>query len=186
MSARGAEERSAERARILRAERTAALARRGAAQAARPATRYLVCACGPERYGLSIAVAAQVLPIQVLPMRPCTPVPGAVPALIGLAALSGRMVGVLGLARALGRGIGDPGPDGHLVALKGTAQPVALAVDRVLGVASVDDEVVEPPSAAGGMGGEAVSGYCPAGAEGAALGDFLVLDLARLLRRALP
>ncbi len=183
MSAREAEaeERSAARARALRAERTAALARRGAARATRPATSYLVCACGAERYGLPLPAAAQVLS-----MRPCTPVPGAVPALIGLAALSGRMVGVLGLARALGRAAADPGSDGHLVALKGSAQPVALAVDRVLGVARVDDAGIEPPSAAGGMGGEAVSGYCPAGTEGADLGDFVVLDLARLLRRALP
>ena len=106
--------------------------------------------------------------------------------LIGIAALSGRMVGVLGLARVLGRPVADPGPGGHLVALRG-AQPVALAVDRVLGVAQVDDEAVEPASAAGGMGGEAVSGYCPgaAAAEGADLGDFVILDLARLVRRAL-
>lgn len=185
MSAGGrqAEDPAAERARSLRAARTAALARRGAARAARPATDYLVCACGPEHYGLPLSAAAQVLP-----MRPCTPVPGAAPALIGLAALSGRMVGVLGLARALGRPAGDPGPEGHLVVLKGTAQPVALAVDRVIGLARVDDAAVEPPAAAGGMGGEAVSGYCPAdaNAEGSGLGAFVVLDLARLLRRALP
>ncbi len=71
---------------------------------ARDAT-YLVCACGAERYGLPLAEAAGVLP-----MRPCTPVPGAVPALLGLAAVSGRIVSVLDLARALGRPVRAPPP----------------------------------------------------------------------------
>ncbi len=189
MSVRGEAEaaaRAAERGRSLRAARTAALAARRAEGAARPATDYLVCACGPERYGLPLAAAAQVLPA-----RPATPVPGAVPALIGLAALSGRMVGVLGLARALGRPAADPGAEGHLVLLRGGSRPVALAVDRVLGAVRVEDAAVEPVPP-GGVGGEMVSGYCPAralpasGPDGGRPDDFVILDLPRLLRRALP
>lgn len=187
MSAKAAE-RAAERARALRAARTEALARRGLGRAEAAQRRaYLVCACGAERYGLPLAEAAGVLP-----MRPCTPVPGAVPALLGLAAVSGRIVSVLDLARALGRpGAGAvPGgaPGGHLVVLRTGAVPVALAVDRVVGIAEIDADTASPEAdsahpSPGGMGAAAVSGYAPAESEG---GDFVVLDLPRLLRRALP
>ncbi|WP_342110174.1 chemotaxis protein CheW [Methylobacterium sp. SI9] len=162
----------------LRAERTAALARRGVITSNRETgLDHLVCACGSERYGLPLTAVAQVLP-----MRPLTPMPGAVPAFLGLIALSGRIVGVLGLARALGR----PQPEseaGHLVVLRGSASPHALAlvVDRVLGIA--------PAAAAGsvdpeGLGNAAASGYAP-GAD-TDRPDFVIVDLPRLLRRALP
>ncbi|MCJ2050895.1 chemotaxis protein CheW [Methylobacterium sp. J-070] len=189
--------------RDLRAERAAALARRAAAGARSDAgVDHLVCVCGDERYGLPMAAVAQVLP-----MRPCTPVPGAVPALIGLVALSGRIVGVLGLARALGRP--DAAPDaleraGHLVVLRGAhgaappsaqpaaaaqlpSRPVAFAVDRVLGIARVADPAAAPPGAAdrGGLGNESASGYAP-GSGGNGRPDFVVIDLPRLLRRTLP
>lgn len=199
-TAEAAADRAAGRARALRAARTEALARRGRDRAAAFVTRaYLVCACGAERYGLPLESAAGVLP-----MRPCTPVPGAVPALVGLAAVSGRIVSVLDLARALGRPGPGAGPGGHLVTLRIGAVPVALAVDRVLGVAEVDlgaldvagsqsaetdtdragTAEADPASpSSGGMGGAAVSGYAPAESEG---GDFVVLDLPRLLRRVLP
>lgn len=166
--------------RDLRAERTAALARRGVtASGSEAGLDHLVCACGSERYGIPVTAVAQVLPT-----RPLTPMPGAVPALLGLIALSGRIVGVLGLARALGR----PEPDGdagHLVVLRGSAasQPLALAVDRVLGIAPAATESgsADPE----GLGNAAASGYAPA-AAGADRPDFVIVDLPRLLRRALP
>jgi purine-binding chemotaxis protein CheW len=175
-------------ARDIRSERAASLARRSQA-AAGPETGidHLVCACGTERYGIPLAAVAHVLP-----MRPFTPMPGAVPALLGLIALSGRIVGVLGLARALGRPEAPPeaeGEAGHLVVLRGSqTQPVALAVDRVLGIAAAAG-----PSAAGmaeaadpaGLGNAAASGYAPASAGGGRP-DFVVVDLPRLLRRVLP
>lgn len=166
--------------RDLRAERTAALARRDVtASVSEAGLDHLVCACGSERYGLPLTAVAQVLP-----MRPLTPMPGAVPALIGLIALSGRIVGVLGLARALGR----PEPDGdaaHLVVLRGSAtpQPLALAVDRVLGIAPA--ATASASADPDGLGNAAASGYAPAEA-GADRPDFVIVDLSRLLRRALP
>ena len=161
----------------IRAERAAALARRGIRASDTDAgLDHLVCACGSERYGLPLKAVAQVLP-----MRPLTPMPGAVPSLIGLIALSGRIVGVLGLARALGRPESG-GEPGHVVVLRGTPahQPLALAVDRVLGIA-------QAPAATnpGGLGNEAASGYAP-GVAGADRPDFVIVDLPRLLRRALP
>ncbi|MCJ2061685.1 chemotaxis protein CheW [Methylobacterium sp. J-088] len=163
----------------LRAERTAALARRGIrASNIDAGLDHLVCACGSERYGLPLKAVAQVLP-----MRPLTPMPGAVPSLIGLIALSGRIVGVLGLARALGRpeSAGEPG---HVVVLRGTPahQPLALAVDRVLGIAPAAATSATNP---GGLGNEVASGYAP-GVAGADRPDFVIIDLPRLLRRALP
>ncbi len=115
-------------------------------------------------------------------MRPLTPMPGAVPSLIGLIALSGRIVGVLGLARALGRP--EPaGEPGHVVVLRGTPahQPLALAVDRVLEIAPAAAAATNP----GGLGNEVASGYAP-GVAGADRPDFVIIDLPRLLRRALP
>lgn len=169
-------------ARTLRAARTAALAARVPATGAPavPEVAYLVCACGSERYGLPLAAVAQVLP-----MRPCTPVPGAGPAIVGLIGLSGRVVGVIGLARALGRPEtareGDRTRDrlpGHLVHLRG-AQALALHVDRAIGIA----RRAETPD--GGLGNGAASGYAPPG-TGDGTPDFVVVDLPRLLRRALP
>ncbi|MCJ2057822.1 chemotaxis protein CheW [Methylobacterium sp. J-048] len=174
--------------RDIRAARAASLARRSAA-AAGPETGidHLVCACGAERFGIPLAAVAQVLP-----MRPSTPMPGAVPALLGLIALSGRIVGVVGLARALGRPEAPPEGEsggGHLVVLRGgQPQAVALAVDRVLGIAAAPG-----PSAAGiaedadpaGLGNAAASGYAPASARDGRP-DFVVVDLPRLLRRVLP
>ena len=162
---------NADRAAGLRARRAAALARRGDARAgpAEGGVPFLVCACGPERYGVPLAAAAQVLP-----MRPCTPVPGAAPALIGLAALSGRLVGVVGLARALGRAGAPAEGTGHLVVLRGPA-PLALAVDRVLGIA----RGAGPGHPNAGLGREAASGYVAA-IDGSP--DFVALDLPRLLR----
>lgn len=172
----------------LRAERAAALARRTLASAGPEAgIDHLVCACGSERYGLPLAAVAQVLP-----MRPCTPMPGAVPALLGLIALSGRIVGVLGLARALGRPEAPPEGErggGHLVVLRGgPTQPVALAVDRVLGIAAAPGASAAGPAEdadPAGLGNAAASGYAPASA-GDGRPDFVVVDLPRLLRRVLP
>lgn len=175
--------------RDLRAERAAALARRGAvAVSSDSGVDHLVCACGGERYGVPLAAVAQVLP-----SRPCTPMPGAVPALDGLVALSGRIVGVLSLARALGRP--DPASDaeaaaGHLIVLRGVqAQPLALAVDRVLGIARASGEAAAGAADPDGLGNEAASVYAPrSGPETPGDGrlDFVVIDLPRLLRRALP
>jgi purine-binding chemotaxis protein CheW len=183
--------------RDLRAERAAALARRGAtAGESETGVDHLVCACGSERYGLPVTAVAQILP-----MRPCTPMPGAVPALIGLVALSGRIVGVLSLARALGRPDAAPDPEadgGHLVVLRsalsnaqphhqGLVQPLAFAVDRVLGIvraagsSAASSGIADPD----GLGNEAASGYAP-GATSDGRPDFVVIDLPRLLRRVLP
>jgi purine-binding chemotaxis protein CheW len=170
--------------------RSAALARRGtAAEQAAALRSYLVCTCGPDRYGLAVEAVAHVMPA-----RACTPVPGAPPALIGLAARSGRVVSVLDLAAALGRPRteGTREGRGHFLILRGAGPAIALAVERVHGVARVaapagasgQPEAAADLDAAPGLGADAVSSY--AAAEGAAEGGFVVIDLPRLLRRYLP
>lgn len=163
-------------AQALRAARTALLARRGREERrALPGIPVLVCSCGDERYGLPLDAVAQVLPA-----RACTPVPGAPPALLGVIALSGAVVGVLGLGRALGRSGAAP-EDGHFVTLRGGSAPLALAVDRVLGVGSAPSPAAP---AEAGFGAGPVSGYVAAGTDGS--GDFVLVDLPRLLRRYRP
>jgi purine-binding chemotaxis protein CheW len=172
----------AARLQALRAERSHLLARRGRgmAEAAGPTRAFLVCACGDDRFALALAQVAQVLPA-----RPVTPLPGAPAAILGLIAISGRVVSLIALARALGRGA-SASDEGHVVLLRGAGVPVALAVDRVLGVAEIAEAADVPALAGAGLSTEAVSGYAPPGAGPDGEPGFVVVDLPRLLRRYLP
>ncbi len=171
--------RDAARSRDLKAARTLALARRvDGGERARATFPYLVCACGDDRFGLALERVAQVLP-----GRAATPVPGADPMVEGLVALSGRIVGVVGLARALGRSAPDPAESGHLVLLRGEP-PVALAVDRAIGIVRTGREGREPGAPAGSpLGNGSASDYVPA-ADGHP--DFVIVDPSPLLRRLMP
>lgn len=176
---RDATERDTTRVRDIKAARTLALARRaeGAAAPERATFPYLVCACGGDRIGLPLASVAQVLP-----GRPCTPVPGTAPALSGYVALSGRIVPVVGLARALGRPAeaADAGRD-HLVLLRGEP-PVALSVGRALGIVRSVQDGVPTGHEAGPLGDGPAAAYVPA-TEGSP--DFTIIDPAQVLRRVL-
>ena len=176
------------RVRALLDERTAMLARRGIGQARREATRaFLVCALGSERCGLPLGQVASVLP-----GKSCTALPGAPAGLRGIVALSGGIVTVVDLAAALGLSTveGSEAAGGHLVRLRSLEPPVALAVERVLGIAQVAASLESGAEAgrAGSLGGEAVSGYAPPGSDAAGgIGEgFSLIDLPRLLRRFLP
>jgi purine-binding chemotaxis protein CheW len=191
------------RRQALRQARTRALA--GRVRAARhetPTSSFLICTCGGDRYGLHLPQVAQVLS-----GRAITPVPGAPAAILGAIALSGRVLSVLALARALGRHGAAVAETGHLVILRAAA--IALAVDRVEGVLAVADAdpdgrapregLVDPVAA--GLSGGMVSGYAPAragaareseqessresGRESNPESGFVVVDLPRLLRRYL-
>ncbi|KQT70332.1 hypothetical protein ASG51_12570 [Methylobacterium sp. Leaf465] len=173
----------AARLKALRAERSRLLAGRGrgTAEAAGPTRAVLVCACGDDRFALALAQVAQVLPA-----RPVTPLPGAPAAVLGLIAISGRVVSLIALARALGRGAAAASDEGHVVLVRGAGVPVALAVDRVLGVAEIAEATDVPALAEAGLSTEAVSGYAPPGAGPDGEPGFVVVDLPRLLRRYLP
>jgi purine-binding chemotaxis protein CheW len=171
-------QRDAARSRDLVAARTVALARRrlGGEAPERPTFPYLLCACGGERLGLPLARVARVLPA-----RPCTPMPGAGPAVAGLVALSGRIVGVIDLARALGRPAGDEDAGHHV--LRGEP-PVAFAVGRALGIVrATRDPAPAGEDGAPPLGNGTASDYVPA-ADGHP--DFVIVDPSPLLRRLHP
>lgn len=157
--------------------RAAALAARSTDQARAAETQaYLVCACGPERYGLPLGAVAGVTP-----PPPCTALPGAPPALRGITAVAGTIVSVLDLAACLGFGAGSD--EGHLVRLRAQEPPVALAVDRVVGIARID----VPDGAGQTLGGGPLLGYVPPASDrtGDVRDGFTILDLPALLARFL-
>ena len=119
--------------------RTRSLATRGAAPEARPTRSLLVCRAGAETVGLPLDGVAEGFPF-----RPCTPVPGAPAALVGLTGRGGALVSVVDLAAALGAVPASP-EGGHVVALRRDGPRIGLRVARVLSVA----EAVVEPSAEG-------------------------------------
>ncbi len=157
--------------------RTRSLASRGAAPEARPTRSLLVCRAGTETVGLPLEGVAEVFPF-----RPCTKVPGAPAALVGLTGRGGVLVSVVDLAVALGTAPASrEGDGGHVVALRRDGPRIGLRVDRVLSMA---EAVVE--TSAEGLGRRAVAGYARVSAQKAddPVADesgFAVIDLAALL-----
>jgi purine-binding chemotaxis protein CheW len=163
--------------------RTRNLAARGSAPEARATRSLLLCRAGREAVALPLEGVAEVFPF-----RPCTPVPGAPAALVGLTGRGGLLVSVVDLAVALGTPPASPaeGGVGHVVVLRRDGPRVGLKVDRVLAVA---DAVVE--AEAEGLGRRAVAGYARAAAEVSDQGSgqesddpgsgFAVIDVAALL-----
>lgn len=158
--------------------RAAALAGRSAQAAGAIATEaFLVCLCGSERYGLSLGAVAGVTPD-----RPITALPGAPPALRGICAMAGAIVSVLDLSACLG--LTSDGEGGHFVRLRAQEPPVALAVDRVVGIARIE---ARPADQAGALGDGPLLGYVPPGSDrtGDVRDGFTILDLPALLARFL-
>ncbi|WP_342150008.1 chemotaxis protein CheW [Methylorubrum sp. SB2] len=166
----------------LEAQRDALLDARAAALAARSTQAertvetegFLVCACGSERIGLPLAAVASVTPLP-----PCTALPGAPTTLRGICAISGTIVSVLDLSACLGLGTGAE--DSHLVRLRAQEPAMALAVDRVVGIARIE---ARPADA---LGDGALLGYVPPGSDrtGDVRDGFSILDLPALLARFL-
>jgi purine-binding chemotaxis protein CheW len=174
----------AERYRALLDLRSAALAARGRSVESSVDRRdFLLCAIGAERFGIPLTAIAGVLP-----ERACTRLPGAPAALRGIIAHAGTIVSVIDLAGALGLGRDDGTREpGHFLRVRADGPPLALAVDRVIGVSSVEAGSVTASPTAGardGVGAEAVSGYAPASLEHE--GGFAIIDLPRLLRPFQP
>lgn len=191
--------------RALLDARSLVLARRGRGQVAAGAKRpFLLCRAGGHPIALPLTETGGVIAD-----LPATPVPAAPPAMRGIIALSGVIVTVLDLARALGlESEAETGEPRHLVRLRGRNAAAALSVQRALGVCAIETARIEgtgagawpdltagearsgepaPPQAAI-FGQEAVSGYAPRG-SGTAIGiedGFCIVDPGRLLRRYMP
>lgn len=174
-----------ERTRALLDERSAALAGRGMVERlGAERLDYLVCSAAGDRYGFPLAATAAVMPA-----RACTPVPGGPAALRGIVADAGIILSVIDLALALGVApAAEAAEPGHFLRLRASGPPVALALDRVIGVATVAAEAIEPVTeGSASLGGAAISGYAPADAgRDGAVGGFAVIDPIQLLRPFLP
>ncbi len=170
----------ARHAALLDARAAALAARRAGEEETVETAAYLVCACGPERYGLSLAAVAGVAL-----ERPCTGLPGAPPALKGITAVSGAIVSVLDLASCLGLGTKGEDETGHVVRLRVQEPPVALAVDRALGIARIDAALARPTARPESLGRGPLSGYAPPGSDrtGDIREGFSLVDLPALLAR---
>ena len=156
------------RAARLLEERAARLARRGAAHpapsgpGAAPAgeRRVLACALGEERYGIRKELVAEVIPEGAV-----TPLPGAPPAVLGLAGRAGRLYAVLDLAAVLGLPPAGGTAPGHLLLLREGPRRLALRVDRVLGGVPIEPLEGEPLEGKPPEGGAPEGGPPGAGAE---------------------
>lgn len=175
---------SAARIEEILEARTRNLAARGTAPEARPTRTLLVCRAGSETVGLPLESVAEVFPF-----RPCTPVPGAPTALVGLTGRGGTLVSVVDLAVALGAAPAAPEGiagqiTGHVVALRRDGPRIGLKVERVL---SVTEAVVESVTETGGLGRRAVTGYARAASQASrpepddSGSGFAVIDLPSLL-----
>ncbi|MGY2048803.1 chemotaxis protein CheW [Methylobacterium sp. JK268] len=160
----------AARAEAILDARSQALAARGRAPAeTRARRRVLLCRVGAERIGIPLdAVAA------VAPFRPCTPVPGAPTALIGLSGRGGSPLSVLDLAASLGLPPAPADGPAHLVVLRRETPRLGLRVERALAV--VEALLDENPT----PGGRGLAGHARADARDAE--GFALLDLAALLQ----
>lgn len=98
----------------------------------------MVWALGEERFAVPLLDIAAVIAA-----GRTTPVPGAPPALIGLASRRGRLVNVVDPAPALGLAK-RRSEEGHWLLLRGTSPKLALRVDRAEGVMTLAADEAEP------------------------------------------
>lgn len=118
------------RERILD-QRTTYLARRfRAAEDLKDVVDLLVCMVGRQACGLPVAAVEEVLPF-----RPCVPVPSGPPALIGLYGRAGRAFSVIDLGAALaGNRQAEAPATGHFLVLRDISPRLVLWVERAEGV----------------------------------------------------
>jgi purine-binding chemotaxis protein CheW len=114
---------------------------------------------------------------EVVRTPPITPLPGAPPFLVGVAAHRGDVVAVVDLARLLGRGDTRISGRSRMAIARSDGMVVALLADEVVGLARFPTRALHP-SPLGAAGAEFISGVV---FEGATLN---ILDLRRALSTA--
>ncbi len=142
-----AEKAAARRERLLD-ERTSFLSRRTrAAEDLADAVDVMICQVG--RYACALPIGAVE---EVLPYRPCVPVPAGPPALIGLYGRAGRAFSVVDLGAALaGSRPAEAADGGHFLVLRNTTPRLAFWIERAEGVARavpMEAEADQPEPAA--------------------------------------
>jgi chemotaxis signal transduction protein len=134
----------------------------------------LLVTVAAEGYALDLAFVGGVTPAV-----PCTSLPGAQPALLGLFVHGGELYGAIEVARLLGTSSAEAS-GGHYILLKDTNPAAALRVDHAAGILVVNRS--DLTSASTEAGPSPVSLTLPM-ESGEAVG---LLDLAFILRSAFP
>jgi chemotaxis signal transduction protein len=114
---------------------------------------------------------------EVVRTPPITPLPGAPPFLVGVAAHRGDVLAIVDMARLLGRGDTRQGDRSRMAIARSEGMVVGLLADEVLGLAKVPARALQPPPL-GAEDGEFISGVIP-GAD-----PMHLLDLRRALATA--
>jgi len=119
--------------------------------------------------------------LEILPATPATRIPGAPAAVRGLVNVRGMLVTVVDAARAIGLAPGLQATGGVLVLVKSRSRPVALAVDEVLDLATVDGTAVEEQASLPGVRADLVRAVGASGGQ-----TFVELATDVLLEPLLP
>lgn len=105
-----------------------------------PARDLVAFVVGDRRCALDLGAVDRVEPMVAI-----SPLSSAPPGVLGAVDVRGTAVAVLDLRDRLGLAPADPDPDGALLLARTSRRRVALPVDEVLGVRTVDPaEVTEP------------------------------------------
>ncbi len=101
---------------------------------------YVLFRLGGEMYGLPIERVQSIIRYER-----GTPVPKAPPSVEGVINLRGRVIPVVDLAMALGRGSFEPEANSRIVVAETSAGLVGLAVDAAHEVLHIDPSSIQPP-----------------------------------------
>jgi len=91
------------------------------------------------RYAVALSATERAFP-----MVAASAVPGAPPVVLGAVNIAGEVVPVVDLRRRLGLGPRSYGLGAHLLLLRTSRRPLAVAADEVQGVADIDGRSIAP------------------------------------------
>ncbi len=130
--------------------------------------------------GLVFAVEAGAV-LEILPATSATRIPGAPAAVLGLVNVRGMLVTVVDAARAIGLAPGPETARGSLVLVELRSHPLALAVDEVLDLVTVEDAALNDGASLPGVRPDLVRAVGASGGE-----TFVQLATDVLLEPLLP
>lgn len=146
------------------------------AAAANEAELELFCVdMGGERYAVEANLVHEVVRLPAV-----TPLPGAPPFLLGVAAHRGEVVPVVDLSRLMGRGEARVTARSRMAIVRLEGMVVALLADGVEGLTRIKASLLEPPP----VGATQRGAEFLAGVSSDPLGNFAMLDLRRLVQTA--
>jgi len=145
------------------------------AAAAEPELELFCVEMAGERFAVEAALVHEVVRLP-----PVTPLPGAPPFLLGVAAHRGEVLPVVDLARLMARGEARVHGRSRVAVVRMEGMVVALLADQVEGLTKVKASMLE----AAPVGATARGAEFLAGVSSDPLGTFSLLDLRRLVQVA--